>query len=267
MNQVFDWGRFLRLVGSHFRNNVKAYLISCLVLTGVIIGLFALVTSSTRDNSIEIGKQFFVYLIAIYGGLFIFTVGIFQPFQRPREGIFQLMLPASGFEKFLSGLLVSFAGYAVCANAVFFVVRYVVLQYYSMRGYEVSGLLDYDQLLDQQDSISVVWILVMAYVFFHAFALYGSLVFRRMAVLKTALTLLLVTLAYWAINGMLYRALFQVDIQQAPLLPLMPLFLEEGGIVYQVNVPYWPNWLMALSIIVTGLLWVVSYHKLREKEA
>ncbi|MEC3882057.1 hypothetical protein [Parapedobacter sp. 10938] len=267
MNDIFDWSRFFRLVGSHFRKNVKAYLISCLVFSGVIVGLFVLLISSYPNEAIVAGKQFFVYLMAIYGGLFIFTVGIFQTYQRPREGIFQLMLPASGFEKFLLGWLVSFGGYVICANAVFFVVRYVVTQFYSARGYEVAGLSDYRQLLDDSDKVPVVLVLVLAYVFFHAFALFGSLVFRRMAVLKTALALLLFILAYWMVNGTLYNVLFQLDIQQAPLLPFMPVFIEDGGMTYQVETPDWPYWVVALSIAVTVLLWVLSYYKLREKEA
>lgn len=266
MSHVFELNRFLQLMGSHFRKNLKTYLISCVVFAGVTIGLFVLVVSSYREEAIVAGKQFFVYLIVIYGGLFVFTVGVFQPFQRPREGPFQLMLPASGFEKFLLGWLVSLVGYTICANVVFFVIRYAVLQYYAAQGYEVSGFLDYDRLLFQQDGISMAWVLAMVYVFLHAFALYGSLMFRKMAVLKTALALLIVVLAYWVVNGMLYRSLFQLDIQQTPLLPLMPLFLQGDDMVYRVNIPDWPYWLLALSIAIMGLLWVASYHKLREKE-
>ena len=266
MNQVFDWNRFLLLARTHFRTNMKAYLISCLVFAGVTVVLFMLMISS-RSKSIAAGNQFLVYFIVIYGGLFIFTGNAFQTYQRPRAGMFQLMLPASVFEKFLLGWLVSFVGYTICANAVFFAVRYVVLQYYSARGYEVADFLDYDRFQYQPNGLSMAWVLLMLYVFSHAFALYGSLVFRKIAVLKIALTLLLLVLAYWAVNGLLYSALFQLDIQQAPLLPLMPLFLEDGGVTYQVGIPGWPYWLLALSIAVSGLLWVVSYHKLREKEA
>lgn len=267
MSHVLDLNRFLRLAYSHLKKNLKASIISCFVFAGVTVVLFVLVISSKRVESVDAGNQFLVYLTVIYGGLFIFTARAFQAYQRPKEGMFQLMLPASCFEKFLLGWLVSLIGYTVCANGLFFAVRYVVLQHYAARGYEVSGFLDYDRLSFQRDGVSMAWILAMVYVFFHAFALYGSLVFKKMAVLKTALTLLLVTVAYWAVNGILYKALFQLDIQQAPLLPLMPLFLEEGGATYRVAFSGWPYWLLTLSIMVVGLLWLASYHKLREKEA
>ncbi|MFB2118963.1 hypothetical protein [Parapedobacter sp. 2B3] len=267
MKQAFNWSRFMRLAGGHFRKDAKGYLISCLVFAGISVGLFVLVASSSNDESVSIGNQFFVYLVVIYGALFIFTAGVFQAYQRPREGMFQLLLPASRFEKFLWGWLVSFAGYAVVANAVFFVVRYLLMQYYSARGYAIAGLSNYAQLLeDQKDTIPVMLVLVLVYLFLHAFALYGSLAFRKMAVLKTALALLLVVVSYLMVNRMLYAALFQSEIQQAPLLPFMPLFLKDGGITYQVDIPNWHYWLVTLSIVVTVLLWVVSYHKLREKE-
>ncbi len=266
MKQVFNWSRFIQLAGSHFRKDAKGYLISCLVLAGIIVGLFVLVASLTPRHSVEIGKQFFVYIITLYGSLFIFTARVFQAYQRPREDLFQLMLPASRFEKFLWGWLVSFAGYAICANVLFFAVRYVVVQYCAARGYPMADLSDYRQLQAEADNVPVVLVLVLVYLFLHAFALYGSLVFRKMAVLKTALALLLVVVSYLTVNGMLYAALFQPEIEQAPLLPFMPLFLKDGGITYQVDIPNWHYWLVTLSIVATVLLWVVSYHKLREKE-
>ncbi len=265
MSHVFDMSRFLRLVRSHFQKNLKAYLISCLVFAGVTVLLFTL-TTLTQQRSVGASGQFFVYVVVIYGGVFVFTANVFQTFQRPREGMFQLMLPASGFEKFMLGWLVSFVGYTVCANVLFFAVRYAVLQYYLGRGYEVSGFLDFDDRLYQ--GIPMVPVLVMVYVFIHAFALYGSLVFRKMAVLKTALALFLATVAYRSINGVLFSALFLPDIQQqASLLPLTPASLQKGGVFYRIDIPDWPYWLAAVAIAVVGLLWVASYHKLREKEA
>ena len=265
MSHLFDWSRFLRLAANHFQTNLKKYLISSLVFAGITVLLFILVVS-TRKASVDAGQQFLVYFIVIYGGLYVFTGNIFRAYQRPKEDLFRLMQPASGFEKFLLAWLVSFPLYAICANALYFAVRYVVLQYYAFRGYEITGFFDYDRLLNQPEDISLVWLLVMGYVFSHAAAFFGSLVFRKSAVLKIVLTLLLVMFVYWAMNGFLYGVLFDLDIQQAPLLPFMPLFLEDGGTTYRVALPDWSLWLLVLSSAVAGLLWVASYHKLREKE-
>lgn len=265
MNQVFDWGRFSRLVSSHFRNNVKTLIISGLVFMGVTAVLFMLVALS-QQKSVNASSQSFVHFAVTYGGLLIFTAGIFQAYQRPREGMFQLMLPASGFEKFLAGWVLSFVGYTICANILFFVVRFVVLRYYSGQGYEVSSFQGFDQPL--HEDIPMVPMGVMVYLFIHALALYCSLAFRKQAVLKTALTLLLVTWAYRIVNSVLFNAFLQPDTQkQAQLLPLMPVQILKDGVYYNVNIPGWPYWLLALAIAVIGLLWVASYHKLREKEA
>lgn len=265
MNQVFDWGRFSRLVGSHFRNNVKTLIISGLVFMGVTAVLFMLVALS-QQKAVNASSQSFVYFAIIYSGLLIFTAGVFQAYQRPREGMFQLMLPASGFEKFLAGWVLSFVGYTICANLLFFAVRFVVLRYYSGQGYEVSGFQGFDERL--YEDISMAPIGVMLYLFTHALALYCSLVFRKQAVLKTALTLFLATWVYRIVSSVLFNVFLQPDAQQqAPLLPLTPVLLLKDGVYYGVNIPGWPYWLLALAIAVIGLLWVASYHKLREKEA
>lgn len=265
MSNLFELQRFARLVSSHFRKNLKGYLISSLVLVGVTVILFLLVVS-TRSETIDAGQQFLVYFLVIYGGLFIFSSTIFQSYQRPKEDLFQLMLPASKTEKFLLAWLVSFPLYTICANALYFAVRYVVMHYYAMQGYEIADFFEYDRLFYQVDGISAFKALTLVYVFLHAFAFIGSLIFRKMAVLKIALTLLLAVFAYWAINSLLYRMIFDADIQQAPLLPLMPLYLEDGTTTYRVAIANWPSWIFALALVVTGLLWVASYHKLREKE-
>src|SRR5690606_22133085 len=121
----------------------------------------------------------------------------------------------SGLEKFLLAWLVSFPLYTICANALYFAVRYVVLQYYAVQGYEIGSFFEYGRLFYEADGLSVFWAMVLVYVFVHAASFFGSLVFRKMAVLKIALALLLGLLAYWLLNGVLYRTLFNLEIQQA----------------------------------------------------
>src|SRR5690606_3329520 len=228
MNNVFSLHRFLLLIRAHFRKNFRAYTVSCLVLIGVIIGLFLLVIGSNRAERVDAGNQLLVYVLAVYGGLFIFSATALQPYQRVREGLFQLILPASGLEKFLLAWMFSLIGYTLCANVIFFLVRYGVLQYYASNGYEIADFFE-DRLSQREDGVSVAVMLIMLYIFIHAFALLGSIVFRKLAVLKTALMLLLVAVAYWLLNGLLFRTIFTQEITHASLIPFMPVFLTDDG--------------------------------------
>lgn len=265
MNNVFSLHRFLLLFRAHFGKNLKGYSLSCLVLIGATIGLFFLLIGTTRPERVDAGQQLLVYVLAVYGGLFIFSATALQPYQRIREGMFQLTLPASGLEKFLLAWTVSLIGYTLCANVVYFLVRYGVLQFYASKGYEIAGL--FDKLSQREDGVSVGFVFGMLYVFIHAFALLGSIVFRKLAVLKTALMLLLVVVAYWALNSLLFRSMFTQEVTQAPLIPLMPVFITDDGASYRVAISGWPYAVFIFASVMIGVLWLAAYHKLREKEA
>ncbi|PPL02193.1 hypothetical protein [Parapedobacter indicus] len=267
MNNVFSLNRFLLLARGHFKKNLKTYVVSCLVFAGVTFGLFYLLISSKRAEVVTAGDQFAIYVIVIYGGLFIFSASIFQPFQHARERIFQLLLPASRFEKFLLAWLVSLVGYTACANGIFFVARYGVLQYYMLKGYEVSAFPGYSWLLHQKDGETLAAMFGMIYVFIHAFALVGSMIFRKIAVLKASFLLLLVLAGYWIFIGTLFKTLFPQVATTASLLPFTPLHITNEGTSYTVAISGWLYWLLALSLVIIGLLWLAAYHKLREKEA
>ena len=266
MNNVFSLSRFLLLVRAHFRKNLKGYALGCLVLIGVIIGLFFFVIGLNKAERVEAGHQVMVYILAVYGGLFVFSAKALQPYQRVREGIYQLTLPASRLEKFLLAWMFSLIGYTLVANGIFFLVRYGVLQYYASKGYEIVSYFD-DRLSQREEDVSIMSVLIMSYVFIHAFAFFGSMLFRRLVVLKTALTLLLVVVAYWLLNGLLFRLLFTQEITQAPLIPFMPLYIADNETRYRIVISGWQYGVFIFAGILIGLLWLTTYHKLREKEA
>lgn len=267
MNNMFNPKRFGLLVGSHFRKNLKAYGVGSLVFAGVTAGLFVFIISMRYAKEIDGGTQFMVYLITIYGGLFLFTGTAFRAYQQAREGMFRLLLPASSFEKFLLAWAVPLLGYTLCANVLYVIVRYGVLHYYRGQGYDVAPFWDYGRFAVQPEGEPFLGILVMVYLFIHGFALLGSILFRKLAVLKSALMLLALVVGYWMFNGMLFRALFGEGVTQAPLLPFMPVYVHVGDTSYQVASANWSSWLLALSIVTIGLLWLTTYCKLKEKEA
>ncbi len=264
MSNVFSLNRFLLLARGHFRKNLKAYIVSSVVFAGVTLGLFYFIMSSKRMSMMSAGDQFAVYIMVIFGGLFIFSASVFQPFQDRREGMFQLMLPASQLEKFLLAWTTSIIGYTVCAHGIFFLVRYGVLQYAAVTGYQVADFFDNSRFEHFNGGASLVMVIV--YFLVHAFALVGSLMFRKLSVLKTALSLLLVVVGYGAFIRTLFNVLFPQEATTTSLLPFTPVNVGIDESSYTVTFSGWPYAASAFAIFIIGLLWFTAYHKLCEKE-
>lgn len=266
MSNVFSLNRFLLLAHGHFRKNLKAYTVSSVVFAGVTLGLFYFIMSSKKMSMMSAGDQFAVYIMVIYGGLFIFSASVFQPFQGRKEGMFQLMLPASQLEKFLLAWTASMIGYTVCAHGIFFLVRYGVLQYAAVTGYQVADFFDNSRFEHPNGGAPFAMGAVVVYFLVHAFALVGSLIFNKLSVLKTALSLLLVIVGYGAFIRALFNVLFPQEATATSLLPFTPIHVGINETSYTVAFSGWPYAALAFAIIMIGLLWFAAYHRLREKE-
>ncbi len=265
MNNVFSLTRFGLLSRRHFSQYIRTYMVSALVFAGLGALLFILLISSGNET-VPAGTQYAVYLITIYSGLFIFTSSVFQPFQRPREATFNLMLPASIVEKYLLAWLLSLVFYSICAHGVFFAVRFFIVQYYAAQGYAVGSMWTYDRLYAQPDGYLLFYILGLAYLFVHATALLGSAMFRKRPALLSALALLVFIVLYWYFNTSMVRALLSSDVEQASIVPFMPTYVKADEVVYTVSIGNWLYWVFGFCMLLIGLLWFAAYLKLKEKE-
>lgn len=265
MDNTFSLKRFGLLAQRHFNQYLKTYIISSLVFAGITTLLF-LLTTSTQRGAVAASTQFLIYIITIYTGLFIFTSGVFSPYQRPREAIFSLMLPASSVEKYTLGWLLSFLFYTICANGIFFTVHFFVMQYYGARGYVVESMWSYDWLSMSNDGYLLLYLAGVAYLLIHAVALLGSTVFRKRAALKSALGLLVIAILYRYFNVLLSKTLASSEMTQFSLFPFLPSYAKAGETSYTISVAGASYWMLVFSLLISGLLWVAAYFKLKEKE-
>lgn len=267
MDTLFSFRRFGLLVNRHFSLQWVNYLIGGLVYAGVLVLLFLMVLSARRDV-FSSGEQLMVYLLAAYGGLFVYTTVIFRAYQRPRHAAFHLLLPASTAEKFILGWGLSLMWYTLCANGIYFLVRFFVVQYAESHGFIVESLLQSDRLalLTSDDSGAMACFFVGLYLFVHAFTLLGSVWFRRHVAIKTALALLVFILVYRYAYVLLGILLLPSDVSHSTFLPFIPSYMVADGVTYTISVGFSPGWIATYCLVANGLLWFAAYYKLKEKE-
>src|SRR5258706_9653837 len=105
MNQAFSFNRWLLLIGKHWSENRKKYLLALLAITGIILIWFVFNIMMERYRPMGTGTQFGTY----YAGLFIvgclYASTLFSELSSKSKGINYLSLPASQLEKTLCALL------------------------------------------------------------------------------------------------------------------------------------------------------------------
>ncbi len=103
MNNTFSFERFGKVLALDFRNYIRNYGISLIVLCSVPIAMWILSLIFDTDFS-TVGRGIMFYLVILVG-IFLAPTKAYGKANLPREGVAFAMLPATALEKFLSMFL------------------------------------------------------------------------------------------------------------------------------------------------------------------
>ncbi|TSD65850.1 hypothetical protein FFF34_000165 [Inquilinus sp. KBS0705] len=263
MNDIFSLTRF----GLLLRKSV-------LERPAQIIGVIALILSFTLilySGLLYFGgwgtAQFLSFIWGFIGGGIFLSSNIFGYFNTNASGSAYLTLPASVFEKWLCGVLIT--GVLFC---LLFLGFYRLIDTCFVTGYHNS--LDrssplYARLYDAVHIFSfegnTVRQSVTMFVNFAGVMLVGSLYFNRVALVKVALVACFTMGAIYFLNLAIAHVLFKnVDIAFPFYNVLISVNSESGNI----QLPPFASKLadVCLQYILPITLWVTAYIRLREKE-
>jgi hypothetical protein len=281
MNQVFDFQRWLLLVGKHWGENRKKYLLSLVALASLMIIWYIFVMLIERRTPFFDEMQVAIYYIgmAIIGCLFgslIFS----EAASGPRAMHF-MSVPASLVEKLLCALLYGLVLFFVCYTLIFYLVDFTMIKL-------SNGILE-QYWKDRDPSYVFVEAKVVNVftkppntgpdfpnIFFYFFLLYfnlqsafilGSIYFSGYSFIKTTIALLLVFLAViFFMANMLDDFTPQGHFGDGFFTYIIPG--KDGEPSRVASLPGW----MQVSIkylLMYGflpLLWSATYFRLKEKE-
>jgi hypothetical protein len=272
---MFDLRRFLRLAVADWVENRRAW--AWFLFAGIVVHFLLVLVLLANDNGYRMfdhdGQQS-VFLAGLFTTAPIFAGRYFQAMARPGPALLALMRPASAFEKWLLAVLVVAVAYPVAYHLAFFVcdlpatliaraqaaTALVELDAPSLVRGEVR---EYQRASLQPDKFALFavpgtidargWLaIVLSVTSLQAFAVAGSLIFRRMPFIKTLLAGFLVLLACLLVS---------IAFDSRP----------------DAFFGYWTNermtWTAAQSVVfpiawflVPGLLWLCAFLALRERE-
>lgn len=281
MNQVFDFKRWLLLVGKHWGENRKRYLLSLVALAALMIIWYIFVMLIERRNPFIVEMQVGTYYIgmAIVGCLFgslIFSEAASGP-----KAMHFMSVPASLFEKLLCALFYGVVLFFICYTVIFYLVDFsmvkisngILEQYWKEReaSYvfvptEVVNVFVMPTSAGPEIPNLFFWFLLI-YINLQSLFVLGSIYFSGYSFIKTAIALLIVFLAvifYMAniLDGFMPKGHFGEGFFSYVVMG------DEGGPSRGAMLPAW----MANSIkylFMYGflpLLWFATYFRLKEKE-
>jgi hypothetical protein len=254
MSNLFNVKRFGRLFLKHGTEHYKAYLMSLLVLVGVMMlgGCFLVyMIEAPMDTALQTVMFGSIYFLA--GTMFTST--IFADFGDQKKAVSSLTLPASNFEKFLVGWLFSLVLFSLVYTATFYLILLILinLQHIPNAPHRII-----DVLAGQYVMIFVIFALL------HAITIFGAIFFKKLHFIKTAFCFFISVAMATLLNTIFLQLLLGHRIR--PAIPFGFVVVIEDNVAPIEGSNLSGMMIMWMIIIIALIFWVAAYYRLKEKQ-
>jgi RsiW-degrading membrane proteinase PrsW (M82 family) len=128
MNQVFDFKRWILLVGKHWSENQKKYLLSLAAIVALLVIWYSFVLLVERHNPYPEEMQVATYYIGMAIAGCLFGSLFFSEAASGPKAMHFLSVPASALEKLLVGLLFGVVLFFICYTSIFYLVDFIMVK-------------------------------------------------------------------------------------------------------------------------------------------
>jgi len=281
MNQTFDLNRWWLLVGKHWSENRKKYILSLIAITGLLLVWFFFVVAIDNYRPLKFEVQVATYFFGLILVGCLYSSLFFGDLASKSKGINYLTVPASHFEKMLCALFFATIAFLICYTAIFYMLDIVMVKVsnaiaYSnwQKNHEVGEIFEPDEVMNiftaeqkGNNSHNIFHYLFLVYFTLQSAFILGSVYFPKFSFIKTVITLLLIALFFsffmakvipaFMPEGNYYRALTSYNFYSGNN--------DPGKIVI---LPEWINTFLEFLIkfALAPIFWLATYFRLKEKE-
>ena len=256
MNNTFSINRFGLLLKKHYFENIRQYLMSPIVLIGVLIASFSYVIFVNDGGHPTVQNQFGVFLTFFILGGSIFTANIFSNFSEKRKAIAGLTLPASHFEKYLLGWLFTAILFPVVYTSLFYIVDIAVLRSFSGSHYTPRTI----NVFSKEYRIVFLF-----YALFQSISLCGAIYFRKLHFIKTAFLFFLLVFGLLTLNTWMMGSLIPEKVRTTMFFDGVG-FVQKGYHYYQIKPAHPETYFNLCMALLTVAFWLSAYFKIKEKQ-
>lgn len=258
MNNIFSLRRFSQLFIKHSQEYFKTYLLSVIVLLGLLASIMGYLSYLSGGN-LGVKSQYAIFFFFFIGVGSIFTSMIFSDLGNSRKSIAMMTLPASHFEKYMVAWIYSFLFYQLIFVLSFYAVDLVILK---LEDAENTGKI---ALLDLRNPATSYSLALVVFSIIHSIAFLGAVFFEKLNFIKTASLVSLTCLLLILINYPLASSILGLDLDK--VVPLGEVRIKEGEQYFNIQAQSSLKPVMqAMAYTVVLILWIGTYFKLKEKQ-
>src|SRR6187402_2757710 len=122
MNQLFNAGRWWKLVVLHWAENRRRYLLSLTAIAGLMLVWFCLTLSFNKYNTLVKGEQFGIYFFGLFFCGCLYASMLFADLGKKREATQFLSVPASQLEKLLCAVFFGVVLFFIAYTCIFYLL-------------------------------------------------------------------------------------------------------------------------------------------------
>ena len=249
----FNFTRFVNLIKRDFITHKKNILYICSGIWGFLAGAIAINYASNNNPSYS-NARFWVPImlgLLLIGGL-TFTAMVFKEFKTPGGRLQFLSLPASNLEKVMSRWLYSLILLPLFITGSVWLVSSFCLAEGESIWYQLGEARPY-----------LPWLFVLL----HAFTFLLALFFNKLVPVKVLLTSAAVNIISVLLVSLIFILIFReyIDFQGQVKLDESMTMSRDGQSFFEYTV--FPKLKFIAYFILAPFLWIVSYFKMKEKEA
>ena len=254
MSQLFNFSRFSRLLRKHTTEHLSSYLLQAAALFGGLLLVIGGLTYLMHSPPSQTG-QAVLYFFGLMGSGFFFASAAFRQYGAGSQAATALTLPASQLEKYLVAWLYSLPVFVVVFTAAFFAADWLIIQLSALSG-------PVGQLVNPMEGGEGLRYMLLLYLLVHSVALWGSIYFSKLQLVKTACAGLAALVVLFVGNYAAMNVMISTEVKFSN--PFGGVVLPESRPIILPADQTW--WLPLLLLALAALLWVASYFRLTEKQ-
>ena len=275
MNQTFDFRRFSLLVGKHWADNRKKYMLSIVAFMSLILIWYVFIMLTDPLDPLAEGLQHVTYYFSLFLVGPFYASQFFKDLSSRSKGINYLMVPASTLEKTLCSIFYVVILFVVVFTVAFYLVNIITVGLANLVHPDYSGVAR-NGIVHKAHISNILRIpgnpRNMAQYFFLLFfavqsvAFLGSIYFPKYSYIKTAISITIVCLVI-ALVGFYFTSFF-MPRGGFNELSSYRVFSEDGNETRVIQLPAWIGKVLKFLFFYAfpPIFWVTTYFRLKEKE-
>lgn len=269
----FSFQRWSLLVGKHWVENRKRYLLSTIAIFALLIFYFTFNLLAHDTDPMDRSVQIVGYFLGLFGIGCLFAGQFFSPLGSKSKGAYYILTPASALEKLLTALFYVVVIFFTVYTAVYYLANVIMIAiannlhpFYATSAVKTVPINVFYEYNWGLGDANLMYFFLLAFFAVQSAFLLGSIYFNQYGIVKTAIVLFVGFLLLAFLEGYLLHKFLPDGDHQEGLAEYVSYVNSKPDKVVKLS-PMVDQVIFFLGkFAIAPFLWLVTYFRLTEKE-